>query len=562
MLLHLILGFWLGIYACRTYVPAAVWNLSDALPLYLKGALAIGVHWLGVAGGAMPFMRRRRSAYAIAMSLAVVTVFRQVLLGSDVAGAAMALAGWVLWLWWLGSVSSRANDKLAPAFAIGFALQVVTQQLWHGLDLPMARGAFAIAFAALLAIAFAVTARKAGEEGESSLAFMSVGAAFFLEITLLANHGRIALLDTKGKLIVALGQFAVVFLLHLATRKRIRSATPVFIAGTITWFVLLFAFYNRYEWPLLWVIAAMVIVGCALFGITQPEPNKVPALPVARFALPIAVLLIPLHSYSPLHVHSHDRHEAHESGKVRLATYNIHQGFDAYGAPAMQQIVAVIKSFDADVVALQEVNRGWTFVGGADIVAYLKYRLPEYAIHFMPVNGKLWGVALMSRLPIAEAGGRRFSAPNGTFGYGYATALIAAGSDTLRVLGLHLTAGLEGDGDHSREDQMSELLQSEILRDGNVIVMGDFNAHPEDQPIRDMSAGFRDLGAEAGLASQATWPASRPVERIDYVFARGALKTTNGRIPATLASDHLPIVVDVELDARRTARGNHPVNPK
>ncbi|HUP88131.1 MAG TPA: endonuclease/exonuclease/phosphatase family protein [Longimicrobiales bacterium] len=562
MLLHLILGFWLGIYACRTYVPAAVWNLSDAAPLYLKGGIAIGIHLVGVVGGAMPFMRRRRSAHAVAIAFAVVTVLRQVLLGTDVPGAVLSLVSWVLWLWWLGSVSSRAGDEVAPAFAIGFALQMVTQQLWHGLDLPMARGPFAIAFAAVLTVAFALTARNTRDESESNLAFISVGAAFFLEITLLANHGRIALLDTTGKLIVALGQFAVVFLLYLATRKHVRRTSLAFVVGAVVWFALLFGFYNQYEWPLLWVFAAVIIVACAMPGITQPKPIPVRAFLIGRFALPLAVLVIPMHRYSPMHVHGHDRHAAHESGKVRIATYNIHQGFDAYGAPAMQNIVDEIKTLDADVIALQEVNRGWTFVGGADLVAYLKFKFPEYAIHFVPINGQLWGVALMSRLTMNNLGGQRFTAPKGVFGYGYASAFIANGNDTIRVLGLHLTAGLEGNGDHSREDQTSELLHAGILQNGNVVVMGDFNSHPEDPPIRDMRAGFRDLGAEAGLAAHATWPASKPVERIEYIFARGEFKTTNGRIPATLASDHLPVFVDVELRPRRTARGHHPVNPK
>lgn len=551
--LHTLLGIWLGVYACRTYVPAAVWNISDALPLYLKGGLAIGVQLLGVIIGVLPFMRRRRAAYLAAIILAAITILRQIFLGSDVAGSVLSLLSWVAWLAWLGAIARRPHRWIAAAFAAGFAFQILMQYAWHGLDLPMARGPVAVLCAIVLSLLFVMTADKRDGTRESSWAFVAVGAAFFLELTLLANPGRMALAIGQQRLLFAVAQCAVVALIAIAALKPVKSAAAVFATGSIFFFALLFGFYNQYEWPLLWAVAAIIIVCAALPGFTR-------AASVARGSTTVAALILAATILLPRSTESHASDKT--NAQLRIITYNIHQGFDAVGAPGMQQIVDEIAALNPDVIALQEVNRGWTFVGGADLVAYLRHRFPDYELHFVPVNGALWGVAMMSRLPMKNVSGGRFTAAPGSFGYGYVSGDVDYNGDVLHLIGLHLTAGLEGNGEDARDDQAMQLLRIAGARD-NTVIMGDFNTHPEESPVqRILAAGYRDLGAEAGLTAQATWPASRPVERIDYMFGRGGFKTTSGRIPATLASDHLPLVVEISSDARRAPSNDHTVDPE
>ncbi|MEX2284776.1 MAG: endonuclease/exonuclease/phosphatase family protein [Gemmatimonadota bacterium] len=98
-------------------------------------------------------------------------------------------------------------------------------------------------------------------------------------------------------------------------------------------------------------------------------------------------------------------------------TYNLHQGYDAAALPAMQRIANEIGSTDADIVAVQEVHRGWDLLGGADLIAYLRWRWPEYHVVFTSTNG-LWGSAILSRFAPRSAGGSVFTA-NGEFRYGY-----------------------------------------------------------------------------------------------------------------------------------------------
>jgi endonuclease/exonuclease/phosphatase family metal-dependent hydrolase len=209
----------------------------------------------------------------------------------------------------------------------------------------------------------------------------------------------------------------------------------------------------------------------------------------------------------------------------------------------MQRIAGEIERTNADVIALQEVGRGWTFVGGADIVAYLKSRFPDYEMHFIPVNGQLWGTALLSRLPIREPDGRAFESVAGAFRYGYAAGTMRVDGEDVRVVSVHMTAGLDVDGPDARTDEVEQLLRS-VGSAPNAIIAGDLNAHPDEAPVqRIVAAGYLDAGALVGLADIETWPARAPDERIDYVFARGRLEADRGDIRRTTASDHLPVFV-------------------
>lgn len=594
LLLNATFGIWVGIYAFRTYVPTAVWNLSDALPLYMKGVIAIGVHLLGVAGCIMPITRRPRSAAYLGIAVAIGGILRQIFLGDDVVGSALSLMTWVVWLWWFAAfarVLARGRwEVTAAALAAAFSLQVGMQAAWHGLDLPMARGAGPIACAIIINALFVLTAHKSGADVEApdekgSLAIVALGAVLFLELTLFANLGRIGFISgvdvvtaavvvqtgliagllithiahrrvvifvcgvvtvaatfsapfVHGAGVIALvaGQAGIVPLIASASARPLRSTAAGFAIGMIVFFALLFLFYNHYEWPTLWVVAASVLVLCAVqpTAAVQPARLQPSCAGVAMFLAIMGMRAV---------VPKHDGTVTHDG--LKILTYNIHQGFDAAGVPGMKGIANEIERVGADVVALQEVSRGWTFVGGADLIAYLRYRFPKYDIEFVPVNGQLWGIALMSRVPWADVRGRAFDAPSGNFRYGYASAVFGLGSGKIRIVGLHLTAGLDGDGLGGRVDQTNQLLRA-FGADSTIVVVGDFNALPSDEPVQKMLAsGFTDAGETVGLGARASWPAAAPEQRIDYVFVKGNVRIESGEVPQTKASDHLPLVMNI-----------------
>ena len=87
------------------------------------------------------------------------------------------------------------------------------------------------------------------------------------------------------------------------------------------------------------------------------------------------------------------------AGPLRLMTYNLHQGFDVDGRLDPAGLAEMIELEQPDVVALQEVSRGWLVTGGLDLHAWLRRRL-GLAGRFAGTADPQWGNAVLSRLPL------------------------------------------------------------------------------------------------------------------------------------------------------------------
>ena len=66
---------------------------------------------------------------------------------------------------------------------------------------------------------------------------------------------------------------------------------------------------------------------------------------------------------------------------------------------------------------------------------------------------------------------------------------------------------------------------------------------PEPRPLRDRITDAWRGSAERGN----TYPAERPAERIDYIFVSREFRVRSTAVPATVASDHRPVVADLLL---------------
>ncbi|HEY0304420.1 MAG TPA: endonuclease/exonuclease/phosphatase family protein [Longimicrobiales bacterium] len=597
----LVLAIWLGTYAFRSYVPSAVWNLSDELPFHLKGLFAVATHMIGLAGAVIVLKWRRRTLQPLAIAFAAATVARQAFAANDAIGPYLALLSWPLWLWFMAAladeISASDSDALiAPAFAAAIALQLGMQSAWHGLDLASVRGLPAAAVAVVLAglLVFNTIRLQAPvlARPHSTVSWLLIGPALFLEMTLVGNVGRVSQITgwpvltttialqisllggiviatrytrlwqrmavivlgfialfavpgvtgTGGAILYAV-QLVIIAGLHEGAERRVRwSAATMFTLSALLFFGLIFVFYNAYELPPLWLLAyAPLAVACGL-------AQRAGAWPSARAVtwLAAACALAVLYLIPPPPMQPRNERE------LTVMTYNIHHGFDDRGVPGMQNTASEIANANADLVALQEIGRGWTLLGGNDLIGYLRWRFPQYALNYTPINGQLWGLAIMSRLQVDAADGEAFEAEPGSVRYGWSGVVVRAGGRKLWFYGTHVTPDLVGPAGDARFAQTATLQHlTSLIRP--VIIAGDFNAHPQDPPIVSMARAFSDLGANAGLGELETWPAGKPNERIDYIFGRG-VTVAGGSIPRTPASDHLPVVVRVRFDDTTTLR--------
>jgi endonuclease/exonuclease/phosphatase family metal-dependent hydrolase len=229
-------------------------------------------------------------------------------------------------------------------------------------------------------------------------------------------------------------------------------------------------------------------------------------------------------------------------------SYNIHVGVGMDKQLDLQRIADVIIREHPDFVGLQEVDRGVKRTEGKDEIAELaRMTGMEYAFaHNLDYQGGQYGVAILSRFPIRKVDHRLYANRREAERRGMIRAEIEVNGRKLNFVTTHLDYQFE-DGRLFETEQLLGFLDGVA---GSLIVVGDFNDTPSGTAYKLMLAGFDDAWAigkpkDDGLS----YPADKPVKRIDYVFTRRAdrIKSKKAWLVNTLASDHLPVVVDLEL---------------
>lgn len=240
---------------------------------------------------------------------------------------------------------------------------------------------------------------------------------------------------------------------------------------------------------------------------------------------------------------------------IRVLVYNIHAGKDAAGAPNLERVAALVKSTAADVVLLQEVDRHTKRSGHVDQVARLG-ELTGYSTTFgrsLDYDGGLYGIAALAlgRIANAETESLPITPPQARAGGSYeprAALMFTAATrlGPIAALNTHLDASRD---EHYRLQESKHVLQlMERMAEGgrSAIAGGDFNAEPGSGTYRQLiDAGLRDAWTVCGAGDGFTYPADRPIKRIDYLFLTAALVCTRAEVIDTRASDHRPLLVTV-----------------
>lgn len=240
---------------------------------------------------------------------------------------------------------------------------------------------------------------------------------------------------------------------------------------------------------------------------------------------------------------------------LRVLVYNIHAGKDAAGEGNLERVAGLIRETGADLVLLQEVDRGTRRSGGVDQLAVLEGRTGLVGAFgkTLDYQGGDYGIAVLSRWPVARdtlirlpvepaqarAGGSR--EPRGVL-----RVRVDAPSGWLDVLNTHLDAS--PGGARRRQEVATVLRVAGELRAGKgaVLIGGDLNAEPGSPTVgRLTGAGWVDAWRACGEGDGRTYPADEPSKRIDYLFLEPGGSCSAARVPATEASDHRPLLVVV-----------------
>jgi endonuclease/exonuclease/phosphatase family metal-dependent hydrolase len=232
-------------------------------------------------------------------------------------------------------------------------------------------------------------------------------------------------------------------------------------------------------------------------------------------------------------------------------TYNVHGfiGTDHVFDP--ERVARVIDEGQPDLVALQEVELGRNGADRRAFFEWLKSRL-GMRCHFTAtrkgLRGGEFGNAVLSRHAfelVSEATlPRRGGEPRAV-----RWLKVRTPERAFHLMNVHLSPWF-----WERRPQVHALLGAEwFVRAGTtlpLVVCGDFNMSPVTPVYRRLARSMRDAQTVLGAATP-TWPSNYPLLRIDHLFVSRDLGVTSCRVVrdglARRASDHLPIVAEIEL---------------
>ncbi len=237
---------------------------------------------------------------------------------------------------------------------------------------------------------------------------------------------------------------------------------------------------------------------------------------------------------------------------MRVLSYNIHKGIGGRDRRyRLERILAVLDHERPDIVCLQEVDRN---------VGRTRHdNQPELIAQHMRAAGKLfqfthpvasggYGNLLLSRWAFLEEHTlsltlRRCKARGAQW------AVIATPFGELRVVNWHL--GLR---ERERHWQVRRLLEHHTFRGRDhlpTVIIGDTNDWRNTLAMGPFTIhGYHHVTAPPSRFR--SFPAWWPMGSLDKAFVRGPLRIVQAhvsrRTPAADASDHLPLILDIDVD--------------
>lgn len=285
---------------------------------------------------------------------------------------------------------------------------------------------------------------------------------------------------------------------------------------------------------------------------------------------------LPAEPIIPLHIHP--TMTAGPGETITLATFNLHNMFDAWDDPyradtaanvldraMMEKLAGTIRQLDADVLGICEIeNRG---------ILDLFCKVLLHDMGYEPVliegnDGRGIDVAVLSRLPVGPVTSHqhlRFPGPNGSMTRFRRDLLQVRieppGAQAFDMYVVHLKSK-SGDPAGTLDIRMAEARQARLLLDRRLaaepdarfVICGDFNDTIDSQPLQTLlgsgPAALHHFVADVPDDQRVTFNKEPHRAMIDFIFASPAMardyvsdsyRIVHGSME-TIGSDHNPVV--------------------
>lgn len=315
----------------------------------------------------------------------------------------------------------------------------------------------------------------------------------------------------------------------------------VMLVGLLLGYYVVYQIKLPYDNTVLEVVTAIIIAVCGFLAALGTRER----VTVSRklWLVPVLALVLLLPSLGGAAAWQEPEKETGDGFPVRVMTYNLHNGFNPEGYLGMEALANIIEESQPDIVALQEISRGWVISGRLDMLTWLSQRLDMPYISG-PTTDPLWGSAILSRYPILEYESYELPPRDLFILRGFTVALIdISGGERLQVIATHFH--------HVEEDSVIRQQQSPVIIDfwdvaDKTVILGDFNASPDSpEMIMLKQVGLVDAALQVSSSPANTFNSVSRYRRIDYIWVSPDLIVEEVFVPGTTASDHLPVIADI-----------------
>lgn len=235
------------------------------------------------------------------------------------------------------------------------------------------------------------------------------------------------------------------------------------------------------------------------------------------------------------------------------------------------KILDVLKDADADVLCLQELTSVSGHNEGIDVPAFLAEQLGFNYFYQIaqewdsPGDRHTLGNGIFSRWNLTRTDHAFVRPSQGANphdpaheGRAYVEADVALPDGTTLTVGTaHLSYIPRGVMTPEKKHEIDALLGIAKAKESRYVLTGDFNEPPESYTVQELARHLQHCGPPFETL---TWP-TRPFQsqdhreeglgwRIDYVFATKDLAVADAAVLETDVSDHLPIVVELDVTPR------------
>lgn len=329
---------------------------------------------------------------------------------------------------------------------------------------------------------------------------------------------------------------------------------PFLFAGMLLWLVIVFFFYKKFRWLFL----VLLLVGFKNIS--------------ASFGLNIPKSFI----------------EEKKSTSIRVLSWNVQDFIDSQiytdtPGNARRDIISFIKKNNADIVCIQDFTQRESpaFRNSIkDVINTCNYPYYFFSCDYSRKDGDIitkYGTGIFSKYPITDSGRHVYFGRKVAESLAYADVKI--NNDTIRVFNTHLqsmylklqwTPELQTDdflnddiaflketnnqyhqrikrydARHTVQAKMIKPILNNCKRP--FIFCADLNSVPSSYTYHTIQHGLRDAFTAKGFGIGGTYDGFSPTLRIDVVLMSKQFKPVQYFSPRLHASDHFPIVTDIEL---------------